>query len=519
MINVGRDNVPAGKTWYWAGANQPDRELAAFEHPPDDPTRPRSQAAVAVEHGLDDRTSVGALARMMLIGDERLSVVEGTVRRSIGPAMVEAAVAGESGGGQAAHAQMLAKFGNVHVNAEALVANDFHLRGKRQEQVRDLRVAVSAPLRIGRTTLPAHADVRLTNHGNGATFLEAAGRLSANINRFNLATDLRIGKHYMSSGPAPPTDVSLGLIGSGRVGAVRLRGATSFDVSPNARFRTAELSAYWSASEKVDWEGGLLYDASLKQARARVSHVRRLSSMAVAVTGEAGTDGALAVGFNLNFSLNPGSGLRFSRLPLASAGAVQARVYRDLNDNGVHDPAEPLEKGALITTGRRLSEKATDAKGIVLVGGLSPYSPMTVGVDETSLSDPMLVPRKALQVVVPRPGVPAIVDIALVGGGDVEGAIVKSGGVGFEGLDLELVDAAGKTVATARTDFDGFFLFERVPYGEYRVRLAKASADNTGLAADLKVKVLLSAAKSIVRLGAIHVEPAEANPPRIASIE
>ena len=31
---------------------------------------------------------------------------------------------------------------------------------------------------------------------------------------------------------------------------------------------------------------------------------------------------------------------------------------------------------------------------------------------------------------------------ALVGGGDIEGALVKSGGLGFEGLDLELVDAS-----------------------------------------------------------------------------
>jgi hypothetical protein len=518
LINVGQDNVPAGKTWYWAGANQPGRDLAALERPPDDPARPRSQAAVSIEHGLDERTSVGALARMMLIGDERLSLVEGTVRRSIGPAMLEVGLAGESSGGRAAHAQLLAKFGNVHVNAEALAANDFHFRGKRHDHVRDLRVAVSAPIRIGRTAVPAHADVRLTDQGNGSTQLEAAARLSANIKRFNLATDLRYRKHYLRSGPAPPSEWTLGLIGSGRVGAVRLRGATSFDVAPAARFRTAELSAYWSASERVDWEGAVAYDAALKHARARLSHVRRLDSLALSVTGEAASDGALALGLNLNFSLNPGGGFRFSRLPLAAAGAVQARVYRDLNDNGLREPAEPLEKGALITTGRRLSEKATDASGTVLVGGLATFMPMTVGVDETSLSDPMLVPRKALQVVVPRPGVPAEVDIALVGGGDVEGAIVKSGGGGFEGLDLELVDASGKTVATARTDFDGFFLFERVPYGEYRVRLSKATADKTGVAAELKVKVVLSAAQSIVRLGAIPVEPNKP-PARIASLE
>mgnify|MGYP003579298166 CR=1 FL=1 len=68
----------------------------------------------------------------------------------------------------------------------------------------------------------------------------------------------------------------------------------------------------------------------------------------------------------------------------------------------------------------------------------------------------------APQVVVPRPGIPAIVEIPLVGGGDIEGAILKSAELGFEGLDLELVDPAGKVVAVARTDFDGFFLFDRV---------------------------------------------------------
>ena len=30
MINVGQDNVPAGKTWYWAGVNQPGRDVVAF---------------------------------------------------------------------------------------------------------------------------------------------------------------------------------------------------------------------------------------------------------------------------------------------------------------------------------------------------------------------------------------------------------------------------------------------------------------------------------------------------------
>jgi hypothetical protein len=42
---------------------------------------------------------------------------------------------------------------------------------------------------------------------------------------------------------------------------------------------------------------------------------------------------------------------------------VHATVYRDLNDNGLHDAGEPFEKGALITTGTLQAEKRTDSNG------------------------------------------------------------------------------------------------------------------------------------------------------------
>jgi hypothetical protein len=139
------------------------------------------------------------------------------------------------------------------------------------------------------------------------------------------------------------------------------------------------------------------------------------------------------------------------------------------------------------------------------VGGLTTFAPVAVGIDATSLDDPMLVPKKALQVVVPRPGVPADVEIGLVGGGDIEGALVKSGGLGFEGLDLELVDGSGKVVATARTDFDGFFLFERVPYGGYAIRVSKESAVAARILPDLNLRATVTSERSVARLGAVHV--------------
>ena len=215
----------------------------------------------------------------MLLDDERVTFVEGSIRRSVGPAMVEVSAARESSGGTAARAQILGRFGPVNVNAEAIIASDFHLQGTRQRSLRDARLALDAPLKIGRTVFPAHADVHFVDRKDGTRQLEAAARLAANFSRFNLATDLRYRKDSGTGADPPPAEINWGLIGTGRIGDVRLRGGGTFDISPKAQFRTAELSAYWSASDRVDWEGDLVYEADSKRARARVSHIRRLDSM------------------------------------------------------------------------------------------------------------------------------------------------------------------------------------------------------------------------------------------------
>ena len=514
MVNVGQENVPPGKTWYWAGVNQPERDVVAFRESVEALLLPKVQAAVSLEHGVDERTSVGAIARAMLVGDERVTFVEGSVRRSIGPALVELAGGWENGGGRAARAQFAAKFGKVNVNGEAVVASNFHLDGQPRRSLKDVRLSADTPISIGRTFIAAHSDVRLTKYANSSSQLEAAARLSTTVRRFNLATDLRYRRQF-ASGLSPPGQLEVSLIGSGGIGNVRLRGSSTMEVAPEARFRAAELSAYWSASERVDWEGAVAYEAAAKRARARISHVRRIDTMALSITGEAATDGSVAVGFNMNFSLDSGRGLNLSRQPLAAAGAVRARVYRDRNDNGVRDPSEPFEKGAFITTGTRVAAKPTDDRGMALVAGLATYMPIAVGVDPSSLGDPNLVPKKALQVVVPRPGVPADVEIGLVGGGEIEGAVVKSGGIGFEGLSLELVDEKGRVIATTQTDYDGYFLFERVAYGRYTVRVAEASASAAKILPDLNATAEVTEDRSTERMGSIPVTPI----PQIASAD
>ena len=517
-VNVGESQVPAGDTWYWAGVSQPGRNLLGNFVDRDDGggrigidqradfTRPRLQAAMQVEHGLTRRTSIGVLAASLLADDDKLTFVEGSVRQSIGSALLEAGVARDLRGGMAGRIAAVAQVGTVNISGDALMAKDFVVNGKREQRYREGRLSLDAPVKLGRQMVAAHGDVRLTDRGNDSRSLTALGRLSTNINGFNLTT-LAEWEHRLGKAAAFQDDrFELGVMGTGHVKSVRLRGEARWEMSPQSRFRSAELSAYWSASDKADWEGALGYDANAKRGHARISHIRRFNTVAAAASLEAGTDGSVAAGINLNFSLDSGAGgFKLTNQRLASTGIVEARVYRDNNDNGHRDPSEPWEAGATITTGQRVSEQATDKQGMVRVGGLQPFQPIAVGIDTSSLSDPSLAPKKALQVVVPRPGVAAQLEIGLVGAGDIEGLLVQSDGRGFEGLDIELVDAAGRVVAAGRSDYDGFFLFERIAYGRYGLRLTAESAKAAGVEARIDRAIEISDQKSVVRLGTIRI--------------
>jgi hypothetical protein len=307
-------------------------------------------------------------------------------------------------------------------------------------------------------------------------------------------------------GSDPPSRLDVALRLSGRAGGLRLRGEARFGVMGAAGFKESRLTAEWRSDDKANWRAELGYEALNRRGRLGFGYTRQFEKFALTGQLTAATDGSVAAQMSLAFSLGPnpnGGGFHMSSEKLASSGQAAVLVYQDLNADGRRQMDEPFEKSVEITTGMNGRGRPTDELGQTLIGGLEPYVPILVQ------------PASSGVVVIPRPGVAIVVELPLVAAGEVSGYLVREGGKIMGGLDMELLDAAGRMVRSTRSEYDGFFLFERVPYGQYRLRVGAMAANIVGVQSEIAVPVRLDRAKPTVDVGTVQLKPAT----RIAASE
>ncbi len=514
-VPVGFDSIPPHKTYYWAGVVDDGRDLIDLGRTPVFGAL-GWRGTAGLERGLDAKTSVSAFAHSLIVeGLGRRNFVEASIRRALGGALVEGSGSADDHGGTSVRLQALGQIHNTRYTVETIWADGFRSDRIGADVTGLHSVTLDQIFGNGRTSIPVSLQARLETRATGAKTLDLSSRVSANVGRVAVTGELRVRKEYQRYGPAGPGEIDAALLTNTRVGKVRLRGEFRYHLAPTPYFESATLIGEWGGGADNDraasWRTEVGYDHDLARARAGVGYVRRFAALAVSLTGEAASDGSLAAGLNLSFSLarNPRSGgIRMSSEKLAARGSALVRVYRDLNANGQHDVGEPWEKDVSVTAGRVPVDRPTDARGQTLVDGLEPYQPVLIGIETAALPDPMVQPLLPGIVIVPRPGTVAVLELPLVGAGDIDGTLFRAGGSSVEGVDLDLRDGQNRIVGHARTEFDGFFLFDRVPYGTYVISIAKLSADAAKLEPLLDARAVVAPSKPSVHLGAVSAQVA-----------
>jgi hypothetical protein len=517
-VPVGLDSIPPKKSYYWAGINQDGRDLIGLNR-----GLPLGsggwRGTIGYERGLDTKTSIMfGLQSLVLREVGRRNFAEIAVRRAIGPALVELGGAVDSKGGYAYRVQLLGQVGQTYFNAESAMASARFRSDRFDRAIRGLHsLSLDHSIRLGRLTLPAHVQATYTQRGQGETSFDLQSRLSAGIGRYNVTAELGWERNNRPYGPELPDRLNGKLLINGRLGRIRVRGETLFRVAPGAQFEGVNLIGEWSGKgdqdRQANWRVELGYDRPLNRARVGLGYIRHFDKFALTAQVEGASDGSVAAGLNLAFSFGPNpkqkGGYRMSSNRLAAQGQVLARVFRDENGDGLHQAAEPYEKDIQLAAGQIPIRGLTDANGEVMIDELHPFNPVLIGIDASSLPDPYVQPAGPGIVVTPRPGVAALIELALTSAGEVDGTLVKSGGNGIEGVDLELVEPGGRVVAQARSDFDGFFLFEKVPYGRYSIRIAKLSADAAQLSVILPGQIAVNGASPSFHLGAVAADSSD----------
>lgn len=511
-FNVGLGSIPPRQTYYWANVQQSGRDLITLGRSDDRPL-PREygwRAGVGVERGLDVRTSLSAALFSLQIDAIRYELGEVALRRAIGTNLVELSGALNDRGKGALRGQWLGSIGGLSVSGETIWAQSGFVSDRITEDIaQEHRLALDANLRLGsRFSLPLHLDAELERSHRGSSSLAVNGRSSLNFRRFSITGELSWRQLRSALGERQPDELSGNVLINGRLGKLRLRGEASFGLSGTAGLRSLGLTGEWDAGETSNWRAALNFDPRDDRLRAAVGWTKHFDAFALTANVEGASDGSVAAGVNLAFSFGPdprGGGVRFSRFKLASQGQVLARVYRDRNRDGVRQADEPLERGISLTAGRTIALTPTDAQGEAVIDNLDPFVPISIGIDGGSLPDPLVQPALPGIVVEPRPGIAMMVEIPLVAAGEVEGTLVKPAGGTLSGVQLELIDVEGRVARQTVTEFDGFFLFEGVPYGDYRIRIGALSAQAIRAQPLLPGTVRVNEAQPIASAGIVAI--------------
>ncbi|MFN2099333.1 collagen binding domain-containing protein [Altererythrobacter sp. MF3-039] len=507
---VGTNNIEPGKTYYWAGMLQDDRDL--IELNPQRSFGPNKwRWGVGAEHGIDKKTSVGLGYQSFWLAGERRDYVETTLWRTVGPMLVELGGAHEFGNGTLAQINALGQLGRFNFglhaakgfgefNSEQIVSNLDHEFG----------LQIDTSVSLGKLAMPIQLAGSQSQLRDGTRIRNFQARTAVATRVVALSAEFAHESRELPGSGGDFRRNQLRLLANSRLFGLRLRGNATFELSgPQKGFESARFTAEKPLTERSDIAAEVEYLQREDATRFSLGYTRYFDKFSLRSDATVATNGAVGANLSIAFSFGPdprGGGLRFSESKLARNGQAAVTVFRDDNGDGRRSPGEELLSDVRVEAGLRRHDAVTDEKGQTIVDELRPFIPIVVGIDESSLDDPFLAPGTKGIVVVPRPGVSTMLELPISPSGEVEGVLLNTSGIEIGGVELELIDRAGKVVARTASDFDGFFLFQRVPYGEYRLRVGESSARTLAVKRGLGEALVLKRDHDVARLGVIKLD-------------
>ena len=184
------------------------------------------------------------------------------------------------------------------------------------------------------------------------------------------------------------------------------------------------------------------------------------------------------IGVNLLFSLGRNSvsnSWHMQGKPMAYTGAVSPNAFLDTNFNSIYDDEDELIESAAFIVNKR---RETTKNSFPFFTGLLTNRFSTIVIDPTSLEDPLWVSAIAGARFLPRPGVTSAINFPVITASEIDGTVYflnkNNQKKTRSRIKVQLIDINnGEVVQTFKTEFDGYYLFDRVHPGNYIIRISR----------------------------------------------
>lgn len=291
---------------------------------------------------------------------------------------------------------------------------------------------------------------------------------------------------------------------SRRAYGYNFRGNLNYQTSPDSGLMSASFIADGFRLWKYYIASGITHDLHNDSDEIFFNMNRSHGAYSLGVNTRYSTGGVMSV--ELNFTIGLGREPRTgSWVPnyraVATQGSLSAQSFLDENGNGQKDASEPGLKGVKLRVNGGSIPQTSNDQGIVYITGLEPYRELDVELASQTLEDPLWQPGIKGKRVRLRPGHVTQIDFPVIVTGEIDGtAFINVEGKQQEvrGVVIELTDNNGKLIETAKTAYDGFYLFSGIPVGRYQLRISPDQIESLNLKNVPPIPVTISADNPVI---------------------
>jgi hypothetical protein len=344
-----------------------------------------------------------------------------------------------------------------------------------QNEVSDTNRAIfsmSGGVQLGRNFGLSYENFVDYQEDNTKESLRFVNRLGFNLNRVRLFHNLENTKVTDENGFT--TSEYLGPINARLLSSYALKDNEYKPVNYQGNFT-------WQVTNNIKSRLNITHEVANKVNRYSIQTVwlsdKLNISSNVGYSDDLGWDMGLSARFSLLGQASEYNSIYSTGTSSTQRGALSVRVFEDLNVNAVYDDGEPLLENVLVSAAQSFARGKTDKNGIAVLDGLPDQRANDILIDTDTLPDPFMVPLVPGVSIKFRAGLVDKLDYPVAKSAEIEGLVnIIDGDTETQGKNMPILlkNAKGRVIKTTETEYDGYFVFDKIIPCSYSIEIPES---------------------------------------------